>query len=86
MACRTTGSRQKRKYGPADTNKVGRYIMKRSIKDQAKGMMHEVKGGVKEVVGKVTHNVSLENRGRDEKISGKIQKKVGDIESHVEKK
>jgi uncharacterized protein YjbJ (UPF0337 family) len=66
--------------------KGGRCIVKRSIKDQAKGMMHEVKGEVKEVVGKVTHNAALENRGRDEKISGKIQKKVGDIESHIEKK
>jgi uncharacterized protein YjbJ (UPF0337 family) len=70
----------------AGTNKVGRCIMKRSIKDQAKGMLHEVKGEVKEVVGKVTHNTSLENRGRDEKTSGKIQKKVGDFESHREKK
>ena len=60
--------------------------MKRSIKDQAKGTMHEVKGEIKEVVGKVAHNASLENRGRDEKISGKIQKKVGDIESRLEKK
>lgn len=60
--------------------------MKRSIKNLAKGTLHEVKGEVKEVVGKITHNVSLENRGRDEKVSGKIQKKVGDIESHLEKK
>jgi uncharacterized protein YjbJ (UPF0337 family) len=54
--------------------------MKDSTKDQAAGKAHEVKGAVKEKVGKVTNDPQLESEGQDEKVGGKIQKKVGQIE------
>ena len=54
--------------------------MKDSTKDQAEGKAHEVKGAVKEKVGKVTNDPQLESEGQDEKVGGKIQKKVGQIE------
>jgi uncharacterized protein YjbJ (UPF0337 family) len=39
-----------------------------------------VKGKIKERVGKATHNRDLEVEGKNEKLGGKIQKKVGQIE------
>ena len=54
--------------------------MKESTKDQAKGKFHEVKGKVKEKVGRATNNPNLEGEGQDEKIGGKIQKKIGQVE------
>jgi uncharacterized protein YjbJ (UPF0337 family) len=54
--------------------------MKASTKDQVAGKIHELKGTVKETVGKVTDNPKLESEGTAEKISGKIQKKVGEVE------
>ncbi len=54
--------------------------MKDSTHDKAQGKLHEVKGAVKEKVGQATNNPDLENEGNAEKIGGKVQKKVGDIE------
>jgi uncharacterized protein YjbJ (UPF0337 family) len=59
--------------------------MKDSTKDKIKGKAHEVKGAVKEKVGHATNNPKLENEGADEKVAGKIQKKVGDVEKVLEK-
>jgi uncharacterized protein YjbJ (UPF0337 family) len=39
-----------------------------------------LKGAVKETVGKVTGKPDLQDEGAAEKVGGKIQKKVGDIE------
>ena len=54
--------------------------MKRSIKDKAKGRLHEVKGGAKEKVGRATNNPRLVAEGQVEKIGGKVQKKIGQVE------
>lgn len=59
--------------------------MKDSIKDKVQGSVHELKGKVKEEVGRATNNPGLEDEGTDEKVAGKIQKKVGDIEKVFEK-
>lgn len=59
--------------------------MKDSTKDKIQGKVHEVKGAVKERVGRATNNPALEDEGTDEKVGGKIQKKVGDIEKVLEK-
>lgn len=59
--------------------------MKDSTKDKAQGTGHELKGAIKEKVGRATNDPNLENEGTDEKIGGKIQKKVGDIEKVFEK-
>ena len=40
----------------------------------------EVKGKIKEKVGKATNNPNLENEGANEKTAGKVQKKIGQIE------
>ncbi|HEY6340399.1 MAG TPA: CsbD family protein [Bryobacteraceae bacterium] len=59
--------------------------MKDSTKDKVEGKAHEVKGTVKEKLGKATNNPDLESEGQAEKIGGKVQKKVGDIEKVFEK-
>jgi uncharacterized protein YjbJ (UPF0337 family) len=59
--------------------------MKDSTKDKIGGAAHQVKGAVKEKIGQATGNADLAERGNNEKIGGKIQKKVGDIEKVFEK-
>ena len=54
--------------------------MKRSTKDKAKGKFHEMKGKVKEKVGKAANDPKLTARGLGEKIRGKVQKKIGQAE------
>jgi uncharacterized protein YjbJ (UPF0337 family) len=53
--------------------------MKPSTKDEVAGKIHEVKGAVKEKVGKLTNNPDLEAEGTVEKVAGKIQKKIGQV-------
>ena len=53
--------------------------MKQSTKDTARGKFHEVKGKVKEKVGRATSNPDLEAEGLVEKIGGKVQKKIGQV-------
>jgi uncharacterized protein YjbJ (UPF0337 family) len=54
--------------------------MKSSMKDKVKGTFHEAKGKAKEVVGEITDNRKLEAKGKVEKIGGKAQKKIGQVE------
>jgi uncharacterized protein YjbJ (UPF0337 family) len=60
--------------------------MKRSMKDTASGTFHEVKGTVKQKVGEATNNARLQAEGIGEKLSGKIQKKIGRVERSIEKR
>ena len=59
--------------------------MKPSTKDQVEGQLHEVKGKLKEAAGQVTNDRSLADKGQAEKIAGKIQTKVGQVEKVFEK-
>jgi uncharacterized protein YjbJ (UPF0337 family) len=59
--------------------------MKPSTKDQIQGTLHEMKGKAIQTVGEVTKNPDLAAEGQDEKIAGKVQKKVGQIEKVLEK-
>ena len=59
--------------------------MKSSTKDQAEGAFHELKGAIKEAAGKISDNPKLEGEGTGEKIAGKVQKKVGQVEKVLEK-
>ena len=54
--------------------------MEPSTKDQAEGKFHEVKGKIKEKLGKATNNPNLENEGTNEKTASKVQKKNGQVE------
>ena len=59
--------------------------MKDSSKDKTKGKAHEVKGDVKEKLGRASNNPDLETGGQAEKIRGNVQKKLGNLEKVVEK-
>ena len=48
------------------------------MRSQAK--VHEVKGAIKEKVGQLTNDPDLESEGTDEKIDGKVQKKIGQVQ------
>ena len=54
--------------------------MKLSTDDRATGKIHEVKGAIREVAGKLTNNPQLEVDGKVEKIAGTIQNLIGKIE------
>jgi uncharacterized protein YjbJ (UPF0337 family) len=51
-----------------------------STKDKIEGAVHDAKGTIKEKIGQATDNPDLQDEGTAEKIGGKVQKKIGDIE------
>ena len=53
--------------------------MKSSTRDNVEGKMHQVKGKVKETVGRVVKDRELEAEGIVENIDGKAQEKIGEI-------
>ncbi len=57
--------------------------MKPSAKNQAAGKLHEVKGKIKEEVGKATNDPNLEISGKAERKAGKVQKWIGRAEEAV---
>ncbi len=59
--------------------------MKDSTKDKIEGTPNQVKGTVKEKLGRATNDPDLEGERKPENMAGKIQKKVGNIEKVVEK-
>jgi uncharacterized protein YjbJ (UPF0337 family) len=59
--------------------------MNPGTKDEIAGRVHEVKGTIKEKAGELTNDPDLEGEGIGEKIAGKVQKKIGQVERAVEK-
>jgi len=58
-------------------------MMKPSTQDSTEGSLHEVKGKIKEEIGKITNDPELEGEGKGEKIAGKVQKWIGRAERAV---
>ena len=52
-------------------------------KDRIKGTAEQVKGSIKEAVGKVTGNDKLEIEGKADKLAGKTQNEVGKAKDAV---
>jgi uncharacterized protein YjbJ (UPF0337 family) len=52
-------------------------------KDRIEGSMHQAKGKVKEVAGKITGDAKLEGEGKAEKTAGKVQNAVGGVKDAV---
>ena len=59
--------------------------MKPSTQNQVAGKIHEVEGAIKEKTGKLTNDPDLEDEGTGEKIAGKVQKKIGQVQKVIEK-
>jgi len=51
--------------------------MQASTKDIARGTLHQLKGKVKEVAGMISDHPKLEADGATERITGKVQVKIG---------
>jgi uncharacterized protein YjbJ (UPF0337 family) len=58
--------------------------MKPSTSDKARGGFHEAKGKVKQTIGRAVNKPGMEAEGQVEKIGGKIQKKIGQLEKVLE--
>ena len=52
-------------------------------KDRVKGSAKQVKGAVKQAVGKATGDAKLEAEGKADKIEGKVQNAIGGIKDTV---
>ena len=59
--------------------------MKPSTENEIAGKVHEVKGKIKQKMGRLTNDPDLEGEGIGEKIAGKVQKKIGRLEKVFEK-
>ena len=59
--------------------------MKSSTQDNAEGKMHQVKGKIKEIAGKVTMNPDLEDEGKGEISAEKTQEKIGKVKKFIGK-
>jgi uncharacterized protein YjbJ (UPF0337 family) len=57
--------------------------MKTSAEDKMKGSFHELKGTIKEQVGKVINDGQLRAEGRIEKNTGKVQQQIGRAKESV---
>lgn len=53
--------------------------MKPSTKDQARGQYEILKGKIKEIAGIITGHHKLEAKGKNQKLAGKAQGKVGQV-------
>ena len=52
-------------------------------KDRVAGSAKQIKGEVKQVIGKAVGDVKLESEGRADKIEGKVQNAVGGLKDTV---
>jgi uncharacterized protein YjbJ (UPF0337 family) len=61
-------------------------MTKTGTENEIAGTVHEVKGKIKEKVGELTNDHTLEVEGIGEQIAGKVQKKIGQEEKVIEKR
>jgi uncharacterized protein YjbJ (UPF0337 family) len=61
-------------------------MMKPSTQDRTEGSIHEVKGRLKEEVGKLTNDPDLEVSGEAEKNAGKVQNGSAVLKRSLENK
>jgi len=54
--------------------------MKPSTKDQIQGTFREMKGAAKQKAGRITNNSKLVAEGHVDKLAGKFQKKIAQVE------
>lgn len=54
--------------------------MKLSTRYQAKGMFHVAKGTLKALAGKISSNTTLGVKGKFERLTGKVQWKIGKVQ------
>jgi uncharacterized protein YjbJ (UPF0337 family) len=67
------------------THVIGEATMS-GTSDKIKGMANEVVGNIKQGVGKVTGNESLQVKGKIQEKKGEAQQVVGDVKDAVDKR
>jgi len=60
--------------------------MKSSIANRIEGEIHEVKGTIKEKLGRLTNDRKTQAEGFTEKVAGTIRKKIGRAQATVAKR
>ena len=55
-------------------------------KDRVVGSAKQIKGAVKEVIGKAVGDAKLESEGKADKIEGKVQNVIGGLKDAVKGK
>ena len=58
-------------------------MMKPSTQDRTEGKLHEVKGKIKEGIGKATNDPDFEVSGKAERNAGKVQNWIGRAERAI---
>ena len=56
-----------------------------STHDRVEGKVHEVKGAAKEKIGQLTNDPNLQDQGTAERISGTVERKIGEVKKVFEK-
>jgi uncharacterized protein YjbJ (UPF0337 family) len=54
-------------------------------KDRIAGSAKEIKGSVKETIGKAVGDAKLESDGKTDKLAGKVQNAIGGIKDALKK-
>ena len=54
-------------------------------KDRIVGSAKEIKGSVKETIGKAVGNAKLQSDGKADKVEGKVQNAIGGIKDALKK-
>jgi uncharacterized protein YjbJ (UPF0337 family) len=54
-------------------------------KDRIAGVAKEIKGSVKETIGKAVGDAKLQSDGKADKVEGKVQNAVGGLKDAVKK-
>ena len=54
-------------------------------KDRVVGSAKQIKGAVKQVVGKAVGDSKLESEGNADKIEGKVQNAIGSLKGHPQR-
>jgi uncharacterized protein YjbJ (UPF0337 family) len=62
-----------------------RTTSEKGVDNNIRGKSTEFKGRVKDAVGGLTNDSSLQAEGKVDKVKGKIQDKVGDVQREVGK-
>lgn len=76
---------RQRKNPATQTKRSVFRCMRSSTKDKFEGTAKETVGKIKEETGKAIGNPNLEERGADEKLAGKVERKIGDVKKVFEK-
>jgi uncharacterized protein YjbJ (UPF0337 family) len=54
-------------------------------KDRIAGAAKEIKGSLKETIGKAVGDVKLQSDGKSEKVEGKVQNAIGGLKDTLKK-